>query len=161
MRFRRSDKHVIDFIFPLAILFVFAASALLVLILSTHIYADQTDHAKANYQSYTPLAYISEKVRQNDVSGNISIQELDGTTCLALKGTSDDIAYITYLYVSDGWLKELLIRDDTMASLSAGKNIIEAKDLTIKELKPQVYQITITTDNGSSDSQIFTERSSK
>lgn len=159
MKFRRSDKHAIDLIFPLAVLFVFASSSLLVLILSAHIYASQTDHAKSNYQSYTPLAYITEKVRQNDTAGSISIQNLNGTTCLALKGTSDEISYTTYLYVSDGWLKELLIRDDTKFSLSAGKNIIEAKDLMIKELEPQVYQITVTAEDGISDSRILTERS--
>lgn len=159
MRFRRSDRHAIDFIFPLAVLFVFAASALLVLILSAHIYAGQTERASSNYQNYTPLAYITEKIRQNDTAGSISVQEVDGTTCLALKGNSDEISYTTYLYVSDGWLKELLIRDDTKISLSAGKNIIEAKELAIKELKSQVYQITITTEDGTSDSRIFTERS--
>lgn len=161
MRFRRSEKHAINLIFPLAVLFVFAASSLLVLILSAHIYAGQTSHAKSNYQNYTPLAYITEKVHQNDTSGSISVQELDGTTCLALKGTSSGISYTTYLYVSDGWLKELLIRDGTKASLSSGKKIIEAKDLTIEELKPQVYQITITYNDETSDSRILTERSSQ
>lgn len=161
MKFRRSDKHAIDLIFPLAVLFVFAASSLLVLILSTHIYTGQIDHAKSNYQSYTPLAYITEKVRQNDTTGSVSIQKINGTSCLALKGTSDEFSYTTYLYVSDGWLKELLIRDGTKASLSAGKNIIEAKKLVIKELKPQVYQITVTAEDGTSDSRILAERSAQ
>lgn len=161
MKFRRSDKHAIDLIFPLAVLFVFAASSLLVLILSTHIYTGQIDHAKSNYQSYTPLAYITEKVRQNDTTGSVSIQKINGTSCLALKGTSDEFSYTTYLYVSDGWLKELLIRDGTKASLSAGKNIIEAKKFVIKELKPQVYQITVTAEDGTSDSRILAERSAQ
>lgn len=161
MRFRRSDKHAIDLIFPLAVLFVFAASSLLVLILSAHIYAGQTNNAQSNYQSYTPLAYITEKIRQNDTTDSISIQKIDGATCLALKGTSGEISYTTYLYVSDGWLKELLIRDGTEASLSAGKNIIEAKDLMIKELKPQVYQITVTAEDGTSDFRILAERSAQ
>ena len=161
MKFRRSDKHAIDLIFPLAVLFVFAASSLLVLILSTHIYTGQIDHAKSNYQSYTTLAYITEKVRQNDTTGSVSIQKINGTSCLALKGTSDEFSYTTYLYVSDGWLKELLIRDGTKASLSAGKNIIEAKKLVIKELKPQVYQITVTAEDGTSDSRILAERSAQ
>ena len=38
MRFHRNRSHVIDLIFPLAVLFVFAASSLVVLILSVHIY---------------------------------------------------------------------------------------------------------------------------
>ena len=42
MRFHRNRSHVIDLIFPLAVLFVFAASSLVVLILSVHIYTGQT-----------------------------------------------------------------------------------------------------------------------
>ncbi len=161
--FYQSKKHVIDVIFPLAILFTFAVSALLVLILSVHIYGDQNDKTKLNYESSTPLSYITEKVRQNDAQGNISIEELDGISCLTLHGFSSDVTYTTYLYVHDGWLKELTIRDDTKGSLDAGKNIIEAKDLQVKEFSASAashtYQITITDLTGDEETRILTERS--
>ena len=49
MRFERSRKHMIDFIFPLTLLLVFAVSALIVLLLSARIYAAQTEQADKNY----------------------------------------------------------------------------------------------------------------
>ena len=106
MRFHRNRSHVIDLIFPLAVLFVFAASSLVVLILSVHIYTGQTEQAEAHYRTDTPLSYVEEKIRQNDAAGSISVMTLDGTECLALKNSSDGINSTTYLYVSDGWLKE-------------------------------------------------------
>ena len=42
MRFRSQNRHVIDFIFPLAVFFVFAASSFAVLVLSANIYNTQT-----------------------------------------------------------------------------------------------------------------------
>lgn len=68
MRFHRNRSHVIDLIFPLAVLFVFAASSLVVLILSVHIYTGQTEQAEAHYRTDTPLSYVEEKIRQNDVA---------------------------------------------------------------------------------------------
>lgn len=64
MRFERSRKHMIDFIFPLTLLLVFAVSALIVLLLSARIYAAQTEQADKNYQTTTPLSYITENFAQ-------------------------------------------------------------------------------------------------
>lgn len=161
MRFHQEKKHVIDLIFPLAILFVFAASALLVLLLSVHIYGDQTDKTLKNYESSTPLSYITEKVRQNDSHGSLSIEELDGVTSLVLHSNASDISYSTYLYVYEGWLKELTIRDDISASLEAGSNIIEASKLEAQEFSSHTYKITVTDRDGDSKTRILTERSSQ
>ena len=159
MRFHRNRSHVIDLIFPLAVLFVFAASSLVVLILSVHIYTGQTKQAEAHYRTDTPLSYIEEKIRQNDIKDGISIETVDGTECLALKNSSDGIDYTTYLYASDGWLKELFARDDADVSLSAGKNIIEASDFAVSELDNGLYRITITDTDGATHSRILSERS--
>ena len=73
MSIQKGRQHTIDFIFPLAVLFVFAVSAFTVLLLSAHVYADQTARTQSDYQAATPLSYIREKVRQNDQSGALSI----------------------------------------------------------------------------------------
>lgn len=159
MRFQSSRDHAIHLAFPLAVLFVFAASALMVLLLSAHVYSNQTVRATENYQSSTPLAYLSEKVRQSDTSGSISIEELSGTPCLALKGSSDQISYTTYLYTYDGWLRELLVRDDTKVSLDAGKKIIEASDFSAEEIQSGLYRLKITDASGSVNTRILAERS--
>ena len=44
MRFQTRQRHVIDLVFPIALFFVFAASALVVLILAADIYASTTNH---------------------------------------------------------------------------------------------------------------------
>ena len=77
MRFERSRKHMIDFIFPLTLLLVFAVSALIVLLLSARIYAAQTEQADKNHHfpilrknfaqmTHTAL-YLSRSVKAGNV----------------------------------------------------------------------------------------------
>ena len=82
MRFRSQNRHVIDFIFPLAVFFVFAASSFAVLVLSANIYNTQTKESSSNYVARTSLAYVNEKIRQNDEGGSMSIQSVDGRDLL-------------------------------------------------------------------------------
>ena len=66
MKFRTRQKHIIDFIFPVALFFVFALCALTVLLLSARIYQSTTDSSSRNYTARTGLSYVSEKIHQND-----------------------------------------------------------------------------------------------
>ena len=56
MRFQTRSRHVIDFIFPIALFFVFAASSLVVLILAADIYGSTTNQLQANDENRTALA---------------------------------------------------------------------------------------------------------
>lgn len=153
------QTHTVDILFPFAVLFTFAVSSLLVLLLSAHIYSEQTTQAQENYYTHTPLSYISEKVRQHDTKDSIAIETLDGLDCLALHTASGDVTYTTYLYVYDGWLKELYAKDGASFSPAAGKNVIEASDFTIINLDEHLYRISITDSSGTITTRILSERS--
>ena len=73
MRFRLKQRHMIDFLFPVALFFVFALSALTVILLATQIYRSTTENSSLNYTARTSLSYISEKVHQNDSRQSISL----------------------------------------------------------------------------------------
>lgn len=155
MAIRKDKKHTIDFIFPLAVLFVFAVSAFTVLLLSAHVYADQTAHTQSDYQASTPLSYIREKVRQNDVSGAISVGTIDGANCLILENEDT----YTYIYAYDGNLKELYIRDGVEAHAKDGKDILEIKDFQIQELSDGLFRVSCQASDGTKQSVVLSERS--
>ena len=136
MRFQRQKNHVIDLLFPIAVLFVFAISSFLVLALSAHIYSSQTQEMNTGYTVHTSLAYVAEKIRQNDSDGGISAGTFQGQECLVLKGGSGDIRYTTYIYSYKGKLKELTLRDGTDASPSDGKDILAVADFSVSEIRP-------------------------
>ena len=149
MRFRSQNRHVIDFIFPLAVFFVFAASSFAVLVLSANIYNTQTKESNSNYVARTSLAYVNEKIRQND----------EGRDCLVLAGNSDGIAYTTYIYEYDGSLKELFIRDGVSASLKSGKDIMELESFQMEEIEEGLFRFVFTDKDGRKSSSLVAERS--
>lgn len=78
MQIRRDPHHLIDVLFPAALLFVFAFSAVSVILLATGVYRDTAIHSSRSYTAETALAYLTEKVHQNDADGQIDIGTFDG-----------------------------------------------------------------------------------
>ncbi|MDE6961187.1 MAG: DUF4860 domain-containing protein [Lachnospiraceae bacterium] len=159
MRFQTRSSHVIDLIFPIALFFVFAASSLSVLILAADIYASTTNRMAANDQNRTVLAYISEKIRQNDAQGAVGMSVVDGTDCLTMSAVYNGTPCTTYIYEYEGMLKELFINDGILFSLKDGKDIMEIASLSIEQLDEQVYQFTAVDSDGCKSSLITSERS--
>lgn len=156
----KAKTHVIDLIFPIALFFVFAASALMVLLLSANIYSKNTNHAQADDERYTTLFYLSEKIRQNDTKGAISISTQEGIDCLTITADYSGIRYVTYIYEYDGMLKELFVQEGISASLSSGQNIMVSHGLTMEEIGTGIFQFTVQDADGQTSSLIATERSS-
>ena len=110
MKFRTKQKHMIDFIFPISLFFIFALCALTVLLFAARIYRSTTENSSLNYSARSGLSYISEKIHQNDADGNILVGELCGETALIMEQTYKDSVYYTYIYSYEGALRELYIK---------------------------------------------------
>lgn len=159
MKLGTQNRHVIDLIFPISIFFVFTASSLAVILLAANIYSSQTEDVNNNYMMRTSLAYVNEKIRQNDADGGISVQTIEDQSCLALKTKIEDVSYTTYIYEYEGMLKELFIRDDAETHLKDGKDIMEIKDFTITKIGENLFRFTSVDINGTSATLIASERS--
>ena len=159
MRFQTRQRHVIDLVFPIALFFVFAASALVVLILAADIYASTTNHFQVNDESRTALAYISEKIRQNDTDGALSIVTIEQTDCIALSQDFNGTLCTTYIYEYGGKLKELFIRNDAPVSLESGMDITEISSLSINKRPGNLYQFVVVDSQGRERDLTLAERS--
>jgi hypothetical protein len=142
-------------VFPIAVFFVFAASSLAVLMLSSRIYDTTSSAASGNYSSRTAFAYVSEKIRQNDANGGISVTIRDDVECLTLQ----EDGYATYIYALDGMLKELRLRDGVDAALSSGQDIVPVQNFSIRETQAGLYHFDITSEDGTAFSIVASERS--
>ena len=111
MKLLSQKRHAIDFLFPVTVFFVFTISALTVILLAARIYQSTADDSQRNYTSGTALSYITEKLHQNDLEDSIFLDELDGTQAVVLRQETEDAFYLTYLYVWDGQLRELYIKE--------------------------------------------------
>ena len=116
---QKHETHIIDILFVIALFCIFALSAIFLISVGADIYSKTVEHMDSNFNSRTSFAYVTEKVRQADKNGAVSMGELEGHPALLLYSSQNDTAYITYLYEHDGYLKELLVREDTPLGPSA------------------------------------------
>jgi hypothetical protein len=159
MNRRLHDRHVIDLLFPLALVFVFAASALAVLVLSADLYGQITQAGDDHFTQRTASAYVLEKVRQNDEAGGIALETVDGVPCLALTRTVGSATTVTYIYAQDGVLRQMYTRPGTAFSLSDGTEIAKVEDFSLTALSDTLYRLTITCPGQEAVTLLLGERS--
>ncbi|MCI9218072.1 MAG: DUF4860 domain-containing protein [Dorea sp.] len=159
MRFHTKRKHMIDYLFPIALFFVFAISALTVLLLAARIYQSTTENSSLNYTSRTSLSYISEKIHQNDMDGKVTIGSFDGCDALIMEQNIDEDIYYTYIYANNKELKELFIKDGVTANASAGRTILEIQNFSMKQLSNNLLEFTCTDKKNQTASTIIGIRS--
>lgn len=132
----RANKHThrLDFIFVLSLFTVFAATALVLVLIGAKQYKLTASKMNYNYRMRTTSSYLTQKIRQYDTSDQVEVVSLDGTDALALHTNINDVEYIDYIYYFDGWLRELLVSENSVYDLKAGEIVIEANDFT-----PTIY----------------------
>jgi len=145
MEFGTEKKHMVDFLFVIALFFVFALSALMLVMIGANVYKNTVNNMSVNFNSRTSYAYITEKIRQNDSYESVSAGDYQGLDAIILKQVINDTDYYTYLYQYDGYIKELFIKEGADIDPSAGQNILEAKGFSVSSAGTGLYNIQIVT----------------
>lgn len=159
MQANTKHRHMIDFIFPVALLFVFALSALIVIMIAVRVYQSSADNSFLNYTSRTGLSYISEKVHQNDEDGAIYLGKFDGKDALVMTQAVGEDTYYSYIYADNKELKELYVKEGAVAEASAGHKIMEISDFTMEQVSDNLLRFSCTDRNHSTASTIIGIRS--
>lgn len=148
MNIGHSKKHTVDILFILALFGAFIVSALLIVVLGARVYQSTVSHADHSFTSRTSLSYITEKIRQHDEDGSVSVTEVEGRPVLLLTQTYGDTSYYTYLYHYDGCLKELTAEDYYQPALSQGQNILPVSSLKMEQINDSLYSFEIADADG-------------
>ena len=150
-------KHIVDVIFVLALVCVFAVSALGVVILGTDIYKKTAASMEENYGLRTSLLYLAEKVRQNDHQGGIRLDSVEGRDALVLPVEIDGERYETWIFAINGNLREVMMLEGTSAQPNDGQAImeLEALDLTFED---GLLTIEVTDPGGGTSSILLSPR---
>ena len=101
-------KHVIDFLFPLALFFALAASSVALVVLASGSYSRQVHTSEDSYTSCTALSYVTEKLHQADNSDAIDAGTFDGQDAILIRQEYSGQSYVTYLYAYDGYLRNVI-----------------------------------------------------
>ncbi len=149
MKYRTEQKHVIDFLFPLALFFVLTASSVALVVLASGVYSRQVSDSQDSFSSRTALSYVTEKLHQSDTCDAIDAGSFDGQDAIIIRQTYNDQSYITYLYQYDGYLRELFLREDVSASVSDGRKILAVNDFHFEESDKGLFHLYCTNNDGS------------
>lgn len=156
---RQQENHIIDILFVIALFCIFALSAIFLITIGANIYGKTVSHMEENFNCRTSFAYVTEKIRQADQNGAVSAGEFGGQPAILIAETTSDTPYITYLYEYDGFLKELMVREDTPLSPDAGQNIISVKEFSLQKINNCLFAFTITTGENDSYKLYVSEKS--
>ncbi|MBE6033104.1 DUF4860 domain-containing protein [Aminipila sp.] len=137
----------VQFLFTMILLFALAISALFTILFGARIYENVGTRMDENFGTTTALSYISNKVKQNDKSDMISVQNIENTSVLKLSEVYDGQVYSTLIYCKDGNLKELFSSEDSGLTLEDGINIMELQGMSFKMIKDNLLKVKITDEN--------------
>ena len=146
---RRANK--MDSIFVVALFTVFAITAFLLILIGAKQYQHTANAMDLNYESRTISSYLTEKIRQNDTAGAISLCQLEGTPALAIQTIENDVTYITYIYHHNEALREIMVTSDSVFSLESGQQIIQTAGFYPEYLENNLIKISITTTEGTTE----------
>lgn len=159
MHLKSKQTHMIDFLFPIALFFVFAVSTLSVILLATEIYQNIINDSSLSDTSRTSLAYISEKLHQSDGAGKIYLQQTEALDTLIIEQTYADTVYHTYIYAYEQELKEQFIKDGTAFVPANGITILQITAFDMEELDTGLFSFSCTDEDGHTANTIVHIRS--
>ncbi|MEG0803954.1 MAG: DUF4860 domain-containing protein, partial [Pygmaiobacter sp.] len=97
------------------------------------------------------IAYVSEKVHEADTAGAATLTCVDGVPALALTKSGDEGDFTTYIYYSEGALRELFLRAEDTPRLAAGAEIATLSALSFEQLSPNLYRLVVEGEGGSEE----------
>ena len=119
-----TNRSVLDLLFILILLFTFAVSALVIVMIGANVYKSVVDDMQSNYALRIPLSYISSKIKQHDQAEAVHLVLKEGTPVLVLDSTIDEVAYENWIYAYDHQLYEVLLEKGDTLVLSDGITIM-------------------------------------
>lgn len=148
MRFKHNIHHMIDILFVLALFCMFAFSAVILVIFGANVYEKTVHNMNHNFNSRTSISYITEKVRQADQNGCITIENINGRNVLVLSETIQEVEYATYLYEHNESIYELFSRTDLPFDVDAGHSILSVESFHLDTVSDNLFHFQITNTDG-------------
>ena len=84
---------------------------------------------KNDFETYTPVLYVTNKIHSYDEVNGVSVENRDGQKIIKLSDTKSD----TYLYRDKSKLMELCIIKDMQPDFSTGQALMACDDFDVKQ----------------------------
>ena len=134
---KKNQGQAMQILFSIILLLSLMISGLLTIVFGADVYEKINERATENFNSSTALSYVSSKVRQQDTSGAISVEEHGDISVLKITEKYDDVAYYTKIYVKDG----KFIRGCKIRITRDSEQIYEGALASLKRFKDDVKEV--------------------
>lgn len=153
--FQARNSRKINTIFIFMLFTLFAAVSFSLTLIGVKQYHYVTEQMSENYTDRTTTSYLAEKIRQNDVSGAITVSDLMGVPALSITAQENDSTYTTYIYYYENALRELVVTNHSSFSLSSGQAIIPLCRFEPVFIGNDLIQVKITDTDGQIQTHYF------
>lgn len=120
--------RMIQNVFVLLLLAVFAAMSTLLVTLGAQVYRGTVERANANNEARILSTVVRSALWAEDGLSEIVVEDHDGVKVLAIVSSYDDESYIKRLFCHDGKLWESFTSAEYPFSLESGESICDAVD---------------------------------
>lgn len=141
-------RHVTDIVISLSLFCVFAVLALFVVVLGANVYKGISRDMQANTDARSSIIYLTEKVRQTGEPGQVEIGAVGGSPALILYQHEGGQAYATWIFVSEGQLREVTLEKGRQAEVQDGQQIMALQALELHMAGGDLMQIAATGQDG-------------
>ncbi len=149
-------QHITDIVFVLSLFCVFAVLALFVVVMGANVYKGISVNMSENYNARTSVTYITEKIRQNDSGGSISVKSVGDASALVISQNLEGEVYETWIFVSDGNLNETMVRKGTTVSPGDGQTIMNLQSMELEKTQGGAIAVSVVDGEGNSfDSTVY------
>lgn len=132
----QNSKRSISSLAPFILFVILTTCLLSVLLTGADLYQNITKRDQISFDQRTLVQYITTKIRQNDVLGQIIVSDFDSSSdsslgnTLHIYETIDGRTFSTRIYYYDGYIYELFSEKGLDFSMSDGQPLLQVKDLS-------------------------------
>lgn len=155
MRLERKTRHVVDVLFAAALFGVFLISSVMVIAVGAGAYRNVAEQSEQDYTLRTSLSYVSQKLRQADQEGALSLGTVGGKDALMFSSEHEGVSYTTYIYEHNGSLCELFTKSDAPADPDYGTALLSLTSFETEVLNDSLCRISITDSSGRTSSLLL------
>lgn len=149
----KERRHSIDYLFTVVTFLIYAGCMLTFVYMEAGVYASVNEDLHKHDLSRTVQAYLTEKVRQHDEEGAISLDEIEEIPVLKIEEDMNGIPCVTYIYFRDRKLKELFVPKDREFDPKNGQDIMDLYSLEME--MPEKGRLKFTINHGREEEQSF------
>ncbi len=135
---------MVDLLFVITLFILFAVSSMAIVAIGADVYESAVVSMEENYTDRTAYQYLTEKLRQYDRDSRIDVATFGDSDAIVLSESVYDTNYVTYIYLYDGYLRELVIKEGADVAPASGQTVIEADSFNVTKKSDNLINISIT-----------------